>query len=64
MQAVRRQTREDKKKMALAMRQKQLEALGMVVRSAGFFIFTLFYISFFEFIFMFLFTVFGFWLYF
>ncbi len=31
MHAVRRQTREDKKKMALAMRQKQLEALGMLV---------------------------------
>eukprot|EP00795_Rhopilema_esculentum_P010771 gene10771-19563_t len=33
--AVRRQTREDKKKMALAMRQKQLEALGMVVTEGG-----------------------------
>jgi len=35
VQAVRRQTREDKKKMALAMRQKQLEALGMVVTEGG-----------------------------
>ena len=45
VQAARRQTREDKKKMALAMRQKQLEALGMVVRSDGCAIFTSHFLS-------------------